>query len=197
MGSVQFTYQSNGDTKGLLYYIGTKGKRQNYINPCDRGLVSCSSTTLMSDSRDIKNFAGRTSLRLVCKPQDDNYMYIDLKNGIKIKITGYSLRHYSSWDTEALRHWDFQASNVGDSWTTLKSHRGDSSLTTKGQIVYFSITKTEKYYTQFRIIQRGYNSNNHKYLACSGIELYGVCTNDVPLKINPYYYGVHFNYSYG
>lgn len=41
------------------------------------------------------------------------------------------------------------------------------------------------FYSRFRIIQTGVNSNNHKYLACSGFEIYGDVkqTNQTPLDL--------------
>ncbi len=31
-----------------------------------------------------------------------------------VQPTAYTLRHYSSWDVEALRNWNFEGSNDGE-----------------------------------------------------------------------------------
>ena len=65
------------------------------------------------------------------------------------QLTHYTLRHYNSWDTEALRqalgwrlfsvdamvccrHWVLEASNDDSKWVTLRVHENDFALDKKG-----------------------------------------------------------------
>ncbi len=56
--------------------------------------------------------------------------------GIKVIPTHYSMRHYSSFDTECVRNWRFEACNNSTTgydgqWGVLYKHVNDSSLNHK------------------------------------------------------------------
>jgi hypothetical protein len=95
----------------------------------------------------------------------------------KIRPTHYTLRHYSSWDREALRNWRLAGSVDGkqSNWDTLMEHKNDTALRAKGQAHTWTIpaANVKKHYTYFCVIQTGKNSNNNLYLALSGFEVYG------------------------
>jgi len=50
---------------------------------------------------------------------------VDLRDK-RLRPTHYTLRHYNSWDTEALRNWVFEASNDGQKWAVIKDHVNDA-----------------------------------------------------------------------
>jgi len=115
---------------------------------------------------------GRISVRCVTQPLENSWMKIDFKN-FYIVPTHYSLRHYISWDTEALRNWLLEASFDGSSWQTLRAHRTDNSLNHKGAVATWELRAKGAKYRCFRVRQIGVNSNKHYYLSCSGFEIYG------------------------
>ena len=50
-----------------------------------------------------------------------------------VRPTAYLLRHYSSWDTEALRCWVLEAATEENGeWTVLSEHKDDTHLKEKG-----------------------------------------------------------------
>jgi len=166
-----FQYQHDMDTNGLLYYIGTEGLTQPWKNPADAGWVQCRCSALMNDSAPLNAIVGRTAVRTVSKPMRGAWMSVSL-NDYAINPNAYSLRHYSSWDTEALRNWRFEGSNDNQNWTCLREHRNDTSLNHKGQVHTWRL-ECSGYYSKFRVLQFDKNSNHHLYLSLSGMELYG------------------------
>jgi hypothetical protein len=90
-------------------------------------------------------------------------------------VTTDTLRHYSSYDVEALRNWRVDASTDGVTWTTLREHVDDAALAAKGASHTWVLTSPacDEFYTHFRVFMTGKNSNTNWYLALSGFELYG------------------------
>lgn len=87
---------------------------------------------MMSDSRPISAILGRHTVRCCVKPGDNRQIVINFSPRC-IKPTHYSLKHYSSWDTEALRSWRFEGSlDGGSSYVQLKVHEWDTSFNGKG-----------------------------------------------------------------
>jgi len=61
------------------------------------------------------------SVRCVTKPHPKSWIAINLKD-VKVRPTHYLLRHYSSWDTEALRYWNFEVRCVHPMSRALRVH---------------------------------------------------------------------------
>ena len=165
-------FQQNNDKNGIIYYVGTRGGRSNWVNPGARKWIITDASSLMRDSQPAYALCGRISVRCVTQPLENSWMKIDLKN-LYIVPTHYSLRHYISWDTEALRNWILEASFDGHSWQTLRAHRNDTSLNHKGAVATWELRAKGAKYRCFRVRQIGVNSNKHYYLSCSGFEIYG------------------------
>jgi hypothetical protein len=51
--------------------------------------------------------------RCATKPHANSWILVDLVDKY-VQPTAYTLRHYSSWDVEALRNWNFEGSNDGE-----------------------------------------------------------------------------------
>lgn len=170
----EFVYTSDFDDRGVLYYLGTHGYTQPWQNPAVIGAVSVSSSPLASKPPCSPSSAivGREIVRCVTVPGKDAWFAVDFLQH-RLRPTAYTLRHYSSWDTECLRDWKLQASNDGKKWTKLLSHKKDCSLNKRGDSHTWAIPRTKKPYRLFRILQTGKNSNGHWYLALSGFEIYG------------------------
>jgi len=170
-GTLSFVFSENFDENGILYWLGTNAKTMRWSNPCGRGEVRILSSVLDSSSADPSTLAGRVAVRCVTTAMDYPWFIIDFLHR-KIKPTHYMLRHYVSFDTEALRNWNFEGSNDGKDWELIKQHTHDHSLKTKGQCHTWYVG-APNFYSMFRIIQTGLNSNQHKFLALSGFEIYG------------------------
>merc|ERR1719204_1165681 len=126
----------------------------------------------MHDSKKNTSICGRDSVRCVTRPAASCFFTINLINKF-VTPTHYSLRHYASWDTECLRNWDLEGSMDGNTWLRLRKHENDQNLNGKGSWFTWKVDSQGLAFSRFRIKQTGANSNNHHYLACSGIEFYG------------------------
>jgi len=168
---LRFVYQEDFDQNGILYWLGTNGKTKPWSNPSHLKEVKLESSPLMRDSKDVSAIVGREAVRCVTKPVDKSWFQIDFLHR-KIKPKHYMLRHYITWDSEAMRNWKFEGSNSGDKWDLLREHVKDESLCAKGQSHTWELD-TQEFYSMFRILQTGVNSNQHNYLALSGFEIYG------------------------
>ncbi len=94
------------------------------------------------------------AVHCVTKPEKNSWIIISFTCYI-IKPTHYSMRHYSTWDTEALRTWTFEGSCDGvQTWKLLECDNNNES-------------------SHFRILPTDFHSNRHYYLASSGFEIYG------------------------
>jgi hypothetical protein len=167
-----FQYSSDFDTNGVLYYLGTAMGAIEWVNPAAIDAVRVSSSELMGDSVHIMYFVGRETVRLCSKPILNSWFSVDLIDKY-LTPTHYTVRHYSSWDTEALRDWVLEASAGGKEFTVLSKHTKDVSLRKKGSTHTWKIPETSGKFRVFRLRITDKNSNDHLYLCCSGIELYG------------------------
>jgi hypothetical protein len=167
-----YVYQSDFDGQGIVTYLA--GGLANYSNPAEKGLIKITSSPLANDSQPASAIVGNEVVRCVTAARAHSWFALDFGER-SIAPTHYTLRHYNSWDTEALRTWTFEASVDGQNWVILRSHLDDTSLNAKGATHTWNLTSenTPTYYRYFRILQRGLNSNRHHYLALSGFEIYG------------------------
>lgn len=175
---IQFIYMEDFDTNGILYYLGTNHLTSNWTNPAEAGTVKVTSSSLMNDSVAVCSVIGRESLRCVTQPIPNQWFQIDLIEHCVVP-THYTLRHYSSWDTEALRNWKLEGSKDGVTWVTLREHVNDASLCKKGQAFTWEIMDVDESYSKFRLYMTGLNSNQHWYMAVSGFEIYGTLDADL------------------
>eukprot|EP01084_Bolivina_argentea_P250941 420657_1 len=142
-------------------------------NPNELKLINLQASKWKSDSESIANVIGRDAVRCLCDEDANGYIIIDFKT-LKIKPTAYTLRHYISWDIEALRNWNFEGSNNGIDWTIIKQHKNDENLNKKGKSYTWKIRDDlNESFQMFRIQMTSENSNGNYYLCCSGFEIYG------------------------
>jgi E3 ubiquitin-protein ligase HECTD1 len=167
-------YQSDFDTNGMLYWLGTKGGTQPYVNPVDSNAVTdtASSQQDFAAGRFVQHQSDGQNNYTADKP--NSWMAVALGGGAQAKVTRYCLRHGCSGSYYVLRHWDLEASTDGRAWTTLRSHRNDESLAEAGySTAGWAVEGGKGAFSHFRIRQTGKNSNGGDTLACAGIELYG------------------------
>jgi hypothetical protein len=168
-------YSHDFDGHGILSYLATNGFTSPWVNPSTAEIISLSASSLAEDSQPLFNLVGNAVVRLVTRAEPNSWFQIDFLER-SVCPTAYTLRHYSSWDTEALRNWRFLGSNDGETWVLLSEHREDEALKLRGQSATWQFSPgavQNKFFRIFRIFQYGLNSNKHHYLACSGLEIYG------------------------
>jgi len=173
----------NRSNQGICYWLGTKFGKSSWKNPCDLGLVRITFSSLMHDSAPQAKLLGPETLRIVTKPDPKSWFAFDFSPR-KIKLSAYMIRHYLSWDTEALRNWNLEGSNDGHRWNLIMAHKDDAALKKKGQEYIWNVD-CNQFYSHFRIFQTGTNSNRHHYLAMSGFEVWGDLKDETPGPSNP------------
>ena len=171
---LSFTYQANFKGCGIVSWIGTRGRTQEFRSPAELGLIQVHASSLTPNSSPPGAILSRQLLRFVTKQEQNSWVSFDF-GANAVRPSHYTLRHYSSWDTEALRNWVFEASLDEKSWTLLREHTNDPALNGKGDSHTWALSgpNVQQPYRYFRIRQTGLNSNNHYYLALSGFEIYG------------------------
>eukprot|EP01083_Nonionella_stella_P224105 798025_1 len=172
-GRIEMRYQYDLDEHGVFFNLGSDGGSRPWENPAKRGLCHVLCSSLMQDSVPAEAIVGREMVRCVTKPEHGAWFAVNLIDKY-VDASHYTLRHYSSWDTEALRTWVLEGSNDGQQWDLVRSHVKDKGLSGKGKTKTWALDSRGKRYQMWRIRQTGVNSNNHKYLSLSGFELYGV-----------------------
>lgn len=169
----QFTYQSDFDTNGFLYWIGTSGGTKEYSNPAlDNKIEVTRSSNDPSGRDDVRYAAGREVKRCLTNNSPNQWYMFDLRE-YSISPTHYSIQN---WETgsHTLRNWELQGSNDAKTWVTLKEHKNDASLVErKGSTASWPIDPVEAAFRYFRIYQTGKNSSGNDYLMLSGFEIYG------------------------
>ena len=185
-----FVYQSDFDNHGLCYALGSNFGKKAWANPATAGLVTVTPSKKKGDSQSMDAVCGRSTVRCVTDVGADAdgqrpWITIDFSKSGKIAPTHYTLRHYISWNIEALRSWVLEASNDGKEWTLIKEHKNDEALNAKGKAHTWKVNEEKEHeqYGHFRLRMTGKNSNGNWYLACSGFEIYGKFTRnpDAPL----------------
>jgi hypothetical protein len=115
-----FNYHHDFDQNGIVWYLGTKfGTNKQWFNPCELGLarVTCSELASQPASAPASAAIGREVVRCVSASKPNQWFTIDFTvSGKRIRPTAYTLRHYNSWDLEALRNWRFEGSINGMDW---------------------------------------------------------------------------------
>ncbi|GAB5362054.1 hypothetical protein AAMO2058_000765200 [Amorphochlora amoebiformis] len=170
-----FLHTSDFDDKGIFHYLGTAGGTLGWSNPCLLGMVSVTASALMRDSKPEHYAVGREVVRCVTTPKLNSWFYFRVLQA-EIRPTHYTLRHYSSWNTECLRNWTFEGSKDGVTWHILRNHFDDAGIPLrKGGTCTWKISgaNSQRFYSHFKLRITGKNSNSNYYLPVSGFEVYG------------------------
>lgn len=174
---------------GAVYFIGTgygdpSSSTARYINPVLTGRMNVASSEMSTrDCIPAYGTLSRTPLRCLTAPAEssDKPCFFAWDLGLWVQPTHYALRHYSSFDTEALQSWDLLGSDDNMHWRVLSRHKNDTKLDTRGKAVVWKLdpkvcangdgkTFAARY---FKLVQTGLNSNDHEYIALSGFEVFG------------------------
>ena len=152
---------------GVVHWLGTNKGTTSWMNPVDRGLAVVTGSPQAPNAVDYKAVLGKETLRCATHGNIRSHITIDLKD-VFVKPTKYSLKHYISWDIEALRTWELHGSTgtrngVQDEWVILKQHKDDTSLKKKGATKTWGIAQSanDGAFNKFRIVITGPNSNDH------------------------------------
>jgi len=175
--TAQFTHQSDFDTNGLLYWIGTNGgTATDWVNPAQYGLVVVTS----SEGRNLpygklEDILSREPAALNCHTNDDRRAWFAIDLGVWLEPSSYTLRHARGYGRSAVRTWQLQGSRDGLNWEVLSDHSGDERLGEPGSTATWSLrAEPGAAYRHIRLQQLGRNASGQThYLSLSGFEIYG------------------------
>jgi len=165
------TLDYSGDGKGVLYWIGTNCEREVWQNPATRGVKVTASSIERGQPMDLVRKLDFTELWTKDVPA--SWFCIDFGPTRKARPTYYTLVHGGNYEADILRTWYFQGSSDGETWTPLRKHLNDFSLSGKFQSFSWPVDGAQTAYRFFRILQTSHNSSNRNFLVLSGIEIYG------------------------
>lgn len=182
-----FVYVSDGDTNGMLYFIGRNYGVAAWVNP--------HTATFLQIIRNIDsvgsapNIVDRIAQDTYTTNVANSWIVVDLKSGKSAIITHYSLRIRNVADPRAMRNWKLQGTNASASnsiadlnaatWTDIDTRVGDIVMAnTAGAWGFYTVGGSPSGYRWLRILQNGLNggSSPDNYLAVCEIELYGELT---------------------
>jgi len=166
-----FTYTSDFDDCGIIYWLGTAFSTDTYSSPIARNLLKiiCSCGFEAGTEEDL---IARTPVSCNMMNTPNTTVTFDFIN-ITILPYAYTIRQTNARDSECMRNWRFQASNNGTTFDDISVHVNDATITTKSQSATFTVEGND-YYRYFRILQDGPNSSNNNYLSLAGFEIYGM-----------------------
>ena len=178
----KFTYQSDFDNNGILHWLGTRAGTQGWSNPATQGLVAVTSTPTMGNSKPISAICGKELVRCVTQEKANAFWMLDFKD-MKVRLDAYTLKHYASWNIEALRNWKVEGKNPDGKWRLIAEYTKDASLKGKGGTATFKV-QSKEFFQQISLMMTDKNDNGHWMLACSGVELYGTLSGGLVTQQN-------------
>ncbi|GMT23830.1 hypothetical protein PFISCL1PPCAC_15127 [Pristionchus fissidentatus] len=185
---LRFTYTSDFDDNGIIYWLGTNGKTETeWTNPASVGVVVAgSSDSPRQPFGRPEDILSRDSNALNCHTGDDKNSFFSIDMGVLMRPSNYTLRHSRGYSRSALRNWLFQGSTDNKHWEVISFHRNDTALTEPGSTATFPVEGADKKgpYRYFRISQNGENSSGSTfYLSLSGFEVYGTIEEAIEKEI--------------
>jgi len=113
-----FNIEYNFDENGVMYFLGSQGRRRPWRNPHVLGQVQAFASSL--GKGDLQNFVGRTVTN--CRTDDEPFAFFGVDLGLDRSFvpTTYTLRNRNS-TTHVLMSWNFEGSRDAKNWATLDS----------------------------------------------------------------------------
>ena len=177
VGPASVTFRWGGaleyDNSGILYHLATAEGRLPWMNPHDAGVVVVSAQGAVHGALSglVNNAVGTLNLG----PAPGVWLAVDL-DGRKVVPHGYMLSYHRSGVLNAPRSWNLEGSDDGTTWTVLKAHINDATLTPAKRTAYWALPPLSGgavAYSHFRLVLTGKASNGIYSFICSGLELYG------------------------
>ena len=179
-------YESDFDTNGMLYWLGTNGGTTAYVNPHTAGRVVVTPSSI---------FTGHTSEFIghvpplghggQCYTESLEGSSVAVQLPLAVIVTRYTFRHGNNNPACTLRNWNFEGSNDGVEWVVLRQHVNDRALP---QLTHstasWDVDSNGRAFSHYRIHQTGINSPGIHNLLMGGLELYGSLDGFAPGLVN-------------
>jgi hypothetical protein len=173
---VEFTWESNFDENGLLYWIATQGKTKSYVNPVLSGAVKIIAAEgyynitggSCDGRRDLSDVVARNALsRVCCSAPNAKYFILDIGPKHRFKVTKYTLA--CNFNPEKyLSNWKLLGSNDLQNWKQLTAHVDDKHVKVNSPWSW-DVPASDCSYRYFKI-------EGSTQVLLSGWEMYGTLT---------------------
>lgn len=170
--SVTCAWSSNGDTNGLVYFIGTSNLSVSFANPITSRKIT---TYVLTQYQNYGYYPYLTMERADANPWHSNgsggdWIVYDLGQ-YRLKPNNYTIKGRADYNGLFPYTWVFEGSNDMTSWTTLDSRTADTSI---GQNTWGKFSASASvYYRYLRIRATGTDSSFTSYLTLGEVEFYG------------------------
>jgi len=174
-----FTYSSDFDKGGILYYLGTNKLTTAYQNPNGLGKVKVTASSIQGATEPDFIDWNSVSRSIQTENTANSWVQIEFVN-CQVQPTYYTIRHdYNA--NYCLRNWRLEGSNDGINWDILKNHFNDGGLVgTALCTASWKIDNIKNFYKFIRIFQYGLNQPGNNHLMCNGFEIYGSLSEEIP-----------------
>ncbi|KAJ5070781.1 hypothetical protein M0811_01762 [Anaeramoeba ignava] len=171
---ISFDYQSDFDTNGIIFYIGSRSLTNTFSNPARDETIGFHIFTSSIEKGDPLDLTSRSTPQFWTRDIPSSWVIFDFGENRTVTLNYYTLMHGGNYRADTLRNWDIQGSNDKQSWKVLRQHRNDDSLDGKFATCSWRITQNlDKDFRYIRLLQTGYNSTHHNFLVLAGVEFYG------------------------
>jgi hypothetical protein len=164
------THSNNGDTNGLIYYLGSNKLTNTFTNP-HPDYITMSTSGGHQDNPPILVTDRSDDTVFISDNTANSYIQFFIKTG-KLKPTHYSLKT-NQLNFHCLRSWKLEANvDSASNWEVLDTQSNNSSF---GNDLWLTLpVSTSKAYSFFRLTQTDVNSSGALILLLKEWEFYGV-----------------------
>jgi hypothetical protein len=181
-GTTTFTWVSNGDENGVIFFLGRRLNTQPFFeNPHAKHVYTVRSSDGAGTSADITDRQPNTTYS---NSVANSWWAIDLGSGRTIKPAKYSLRNYAS--TLYMRNWKLQGCNsvatndvagiAAATWVDLDSQVNNTTIVAGSGWVTITMTPPVTGYRWLRVLCNGVDSGGNNYCLLAEFEVYGAFT---------------------
>ncbi|GLI59392.1 hypothetical protein VaNZ11_001258, partial [Volvox africanus] len=188
--ALELMYVCDGDSSGVLHFLGTSYGTQGWVNPMLAKRVDVRASSPTDRTTDPRVVVGRQFVRTnFAGPRYVNgaaisWWQVDLGEQHQLAITYYTLRHDGSQDF--VRSWVLQGSHDLAVWVDLKRHSNDTTIKVPGQYASWPVIGPAAAvpYRAFRLLLTAPNASpnpagRHNF-CLSNLELYGFLHKGAP-----------------
>ncbi|CAL1383682.1 unnamed protein product [Linum trigynum] len=177
----ELQYICDGDSNGVLHFAGTSYGQHQWVNPVLSKRIDITASCPASRYTDPKALASRTYQGMCFTgPRIEDgrvrsWWMVDIGQDHQLMCNHYTLRLDGS--RAYIRSWKFQGSLDAKTWTDLRTHNDDQSMSKPGQFASWQITGPNALlpFRYFRVMLTGPTTDvsNPWNLCICFLELYG------------------------
>ena len=113
---VDLVYDFDGDTNGVLHWLGTMGNTARWSNPHDIDVVRAHASSVQWGAYDLGQLVGRATSVFSTKSEPNSWVMVDLGAEYRLCPTHYTIAARSDIDYNMLRRWCAEGSVDSEEW---------------------------------------------------------------------------------